>query len=226
MFRTIKDLIKSSMHNWMYERHVEYTFVWKYLSVLLVLPEKLRKEIKILDVGGAESRLSKVLSELGFNVTVIDLAEDDYGSARFVQADILRYEFPKEYFDIIISISTVEHVGLPCYKQKVLDFDGDIHTMDKIYQWLKDGGIALITLPYGKPHHPPEFERVYNQKTLQERILRDMWEVIEIRYARQSEDDPHTFIECSEQDARNYDAVVLLALRKSKVLKYIPVYTG
>jgi len=217
MVAPLKELIEISMVNCMYERRVEYTFVWKYLSVLLVLPPKLRKKIKILDVGGAESRLAKFLAELGFDVTVIDIREDDYGKAKFVQANILNYEFPPESFNIITCISTIEHIGLPCYNQQLKDPAGDIRTVEKIHRWLKNEGIALITLPYGKPHHPPDFERVYTQETLQERILRGLWDIIEIRYARQSDKDPHTFIECSEKEARNYDAVVLLALRKIKL---------
>ncbi|RLG76909.1 MAG: hypothetical protein DRO12_03520 [Thermoprotei archaeon] len=217
----IEELIDISMLNRGYERYVEYAFVWKYLSMLLVLPKKLRSKIKILDVGGAESRLSKTLAGLGFDVTVIDIHEDDYGKARFVKENILTYEFPEGYFDVIIAISTIEHVGLPCYKQAILSHDGDIIAMTKIYRWLKLGGIALVTLPYGKPHHPPEFERVYNLQSLQERILCCRWEIIEVRFARQSDDDPHVFIDCSEEEARNYDAVVLLALRKYWKMGYV-----
>jgi len=202
----IYELIKKSIVNKSDERPLEYLFTW--LSLVMII--SFLTSIKILDVGGSESRVAKTLAELGFDVTVIDINDVDHGSAKFVRENILEYEFPEEEFDVVVAISTIEHIGLPAYGQKLIDSDGDVKTMDKIYRWLKSGGVAIVTLPYGKPHHPPQFERVYNEKTLKERIITDKWNVASILYACK---DGRWNI-CSELEARDRDACVFLVLRK------------
>jgi SAM-dependent methyltransferase len=176
------------------------------------MPYTCRGEVKILDVGGGESKLAKTLAELGFSVTVIDIGEVDCGKAKHIKNNVLDYEFPEETFDIIISISTIEHVGLPCYGQTKLDQDGDIKVMDKIYRWLKPHGLAIITLPYGKPHHPPTFERVYSKETLSRRILSSLWQSVRIDYICNDEG----WRTCLEPETLNRDACVLLFLQKRK----------
>jgi SAM-dependent methyltransferase len=195
-----------------YERPLEYLFLWSNLIPLLAVPEKVRSEVKILDVGGAESLLSKTLAELGFDTYVIDINDVDAGKAKFIKANIFDYDFPENMFNIIISISTIEHVGLPCYGQTIHDRDGDIKTMHKIYKWLAPEGIAIITLPYGKQQrYPPSFARIYDENTLKNRILISQMEIIRKEYICCD----GVWRQASESEAKNYDAAVLLLLRKS-----------
>jgi SAM-dependent methyltransferase len=204
----IDELVKKSMINTGGERPSEYRFIFNELLPFLSLKEK--NKIKILDVGGAESLLSKTLADLGFDVYVIDIKDLDYGKAKFIKENILNYDFPNDFFDIVIAISTIEHIGLSCYNQKILDNDGDIKTIEKIYKWLKPGGIALITLPYGKPHHPPDFERVYNKETLKSRILKENWFISKIEFYAKFD----IWKECQEEETYDKDGVVLLNLKK------------
>jgi 2-polyprenyl-3-methyl-5-hydroxy-6-metoxy-1,4-benzoquinol methylase len=204
----IDELVKKSMINTNDERPTEYRFIFIELLPFLFLKEK--DKIKILDVGGAESLLSKTLADLGFDVYVIDINDLDYGKAKFIKENILNYDFPNNFFDIIIAISTIEHIGLSCYNQKILDNDGDIKTMEKIYKWLKPGGIALITLPYGKPHRPPDFERVYNKETLKSRILKENWFISKIEFYAKFD----IWKVCQEEETYDKDGVVLLNLKK------------
>ena len=87
-------------------------------------------------------------------------------------------------FDIIIALSSIEHFGLQVYNDLVDDLDYDVKAMAKIYDWLKPGGVAYITLPYGKTmlvgridglykEHPNDkWEwRIYNKEHLQKRII-------------------------------------------------------
>jgi len=207
---SISELVNKSLVNKQYERPSEYRFVWSWLSPLLLIPKEYRRYIKILDVGGAESRLAKTLAELGFDVTVIDIKEGDFGKARFIKANVLEYEFPEESFDVILAISTVEHVGLPCYDQDIIDYRGDIVTMKKIYRWLKKGGIAIITLPFGKPHHPPWFERVYNIDTLKTRILVEPWEILDNHVVCEI----YRWNDCAIHIALLSDSAMFLVLRR------------
>jgi 2-polyprenyl-3-methyl-5-hydroxy-6-metoxy-1,4-benzoquinol methylase len=174
----------------------------------------MRREITVLDIGGGESRLAKTLAELGFTVTIIDIGNVDCGKATHVKNNILDYEFPEGTFDIIISISTIEHVGLQCYGQTRLDNDGDIKVMDKIYRWLKPRGLAIITLPYGKPHHPPSFERVYNPDSLKKRILSNCWYILRMEYICKDE----AWRPCQELETKNHDSAVLLLLQKTQCI--------
>lgn len=206
------ELINKSIVNWNAERPLEYQFVWRCLLPLTLIPQKHRKEIKILDVGGAESNLSKTLAELDFDVTVIDINDVDHGKAKFVRENILMYDFPEQSFDIVIAISTIEHVGLQSYGQTKQEDYGDMITMEKIHKWLKSYGLAIITLPYGKPHHPPTFERVYDLTLLDDRILFGDWRIVEIQYIC----DKGEWDTCTEEEARNRDAAVLLLLQKKK----------
>ena len=207
---SITELINMSIENKNAERPYEYRFVWKWLSPLLVLPREGRAKVKILDVGGAESKIAKTLADLGFDVTVIDLNPGDYGRARWIKENILTFDFPENHFEVILAISTVEHVGLPCYGQDVIDEYGDVKTMRKVYRWLKPYGMAIVTLPYGRPHHPKTFERVYNEVRLRNRILVDRWEVLEKVYMC----NKGRWVQDSWINCLNYDGVVMLALRK------------
>ena len=204
------DLVSESMVNQLHERPLEYSFVWSCLAPLTLVPGKCRGEVKILDVGGGESRLAKVLARLGFDVTVLDIGEVDCGSAKYVKANVLDHEFPEESFDIILSVSTVEHIGLQSYGQVKQDEEGDVKTMGKIYRWLKPCGLALVTLPYGKPHHPPTFERVYNKESLRKRILPNHWLVLREEYICCDV----AWRRCLEWETKDRDSAVLLLLQK------------
>ena len=206
------ELIEKSMVNRAAERPVEYAFAWSVLAPLTFLPAECRRRVRILDVGGGESRLAKTLAELGFSVTVIDIGDVDRGGAELVRANVLSYEFPEASFDLIVAISTVEHVGLPCYGQTLLDPDGDVKVMEKIHRWLKPSGLAVVTVPFGKPHHPPSFERVYNRDALQSRIIGDRWRPLLTLFACSSKG----WRTCSMEEAETCDACALLLLVKGE----------
>jgi SAM-dependent methyltransferase len=210
----ISDLIERSIVNRSHERPLEYLFVWTALAALSPTMPADRSRVRILDIRGSESHMARTLAELGFDVTVIDINDVRSGGAKFIRANILEHEFPEGDFDIIIAISTVEHVGLPAYEQTLLDEDGDIKAMAKIHRWLREGGFAIVTLPYGRPHHPPSFERTYNRRTLGERILSIGWEVIAVMYSCYD----GVWRVCTEPETSDRDACVCLLLRKPGVI--------
>ena len=209
----VRELMEKAMVNRLYERSREYEFVFRYIAPLLLYPKPFRKFIRILDVGGGESRLANTLADLGFDVTVIDIGDVDHGSAKFVRANILEYDFPQGCFNLIIAISTIEHIGLPAYGQKILDADGDVETVRKLKKWLAPGGILLITVPYGRPHHPPDFERVYNRESIWRLGVWDL-EILEKSFYCYNRRDPHDFLPCRQEEAEKTDAVLCIAARK------------
>jgi SAM-dependent methyltransferase len=206
----ISDLMAKSMDNTAAERPLEYLFVWTALAALSPTMPADRGCVRVLDVGGAESRLAKTPAELGFDVTVVDINDVVSGRAKFIRANILELDFPEDHFDIIIAISTVEHVGLPAYGQTLLDEDGDIKAMEKMYRWLKRGGFVIVTVPYGRPHHPPSFERAYDKRTLAWRILSAGWELVAVMYSCYD----GVWRVCTEPETDDRDGCACLLLRK------------
>ena len=209
----IATLVEKAMGNKQDERPTEYSFVFQCLTPLLAVPKKLRKEIWILDIGCAESHLSKVLADLGFTVFGIDINDWKTGKASFIKADFLKYDFKGMRFDVTIAISTIEHIGLPAYGYNKFVPDGDLKAMVKMYNLTKKGGIAIVTVPYGTPHHPPYFERVYNPATLERLLTIRPWEVIRLEYAMYC-DELGKWRKADPDEALFHDAVAMALLRK------------
>ena len=152
----------------------------------------------ILEIGDQESYLSYILSRRGFNYfgndlrgklqtyeETLDKAFDvvNLGSYTFYQGDFMQLKSNTQ-FDIIISLSTIEHAGLGTYGEMIDDLDYDMKMARKIYDWLKPNGVAYITVPYGKTmlvgridgfykeHLSDKWEwRIYNSEHLQKRII-------------------------------------------------------
>jgi SAM-dependent methyltransferase len=98
---------------------------------------------------------------------------------RFETRDARRTGFPDRTFDRVAAISVVEHI----------EGDGDSTAMSEIGRVLKPGGIAVISVPYSRgfkmkmtrsrlygTENPGKrerlFERVYDQQSLERRLLR------------------------------------------------------
>jgi SAM-dependent methyltransferase len=75
---------------------------------------------------------------------------------------------PDNFFDAIIMVSTIEHIGLSAYKQLTLEDDGDFKAISELYRILKPNGVLLMSTPYiGKnPFRVDSFERNYNRDRL------------------------------------------------------------
>ena len=77
---------------------------------------------------------------------------------------IVAAPFPPGSFDLILCISTVEHIGLPIYGQHEFPY-GDIFAMRHVRRLLAPGGLLLLTVPFGRAQVNPWF-RVYDQRSL------------------------------------------------------------
>lgn len=133
------------------ERLVEYDFLARNLTSPL-------KKSTMLDVGSARSGLVQVIREFGsrWQAFGIDLAQG--GDAVM---DARSTGFRDGSFDLVISISTVEHVGLV---RNINDKTGDSKAMQEILRVLKKGRSAVVTVPYGRGGGPEH--RIYDRKSL------------------------------------------------------------
>lgn len=167
------------------ERLVEYDFVARNLSRL--------KEANVLDVGAVGSGLAQAISEFrsGWQVIGIDLA-----AGSDVVMDARSAGFRNIAFDQVISVSTIEHVALD-------DKNGDINAMKEIFRVLKNGGTAIITMPYGKRNRLEH--RIYDRKSLAKLV--DRFRVVKKEFYRY---EAGKWLKCSQSAADEADSQVPL----------------
>ena len=107
------------------------------------------------------------LSNLGYQVTGVSLTDYPFlhPNFKFYKKNFFDCDFKENSFDVVILLSTIEHVGLNVYGNKLIDDEGDIKLMEAAYRVLKPGGIVILTTPYGR-YGVRETYRVYDEKRL------------------------------------------------------------
>jgi SAM-dependent methyltransferase len=141
------------------ERIVEYPFA---IKSIIVLP----KRSKIAVVGCHGDLLTTVLPELGYETYGIDVKPFPlkYEKFHFHQEDIRKTGFPSNFFDAVIAVSTIEHVG-------IFDGDeeGDKRAVAEIQRILKPNGIFVATVPFAKEHAKIQMQqRIYDKASLED----------------------------------------------------------
>ncbi|MDD5069842.1 MAG: class I SAM-dependent methyltransferase [Candidatus Omnitrophica bacterium] len=118
---------------------------------------------KILELGCAESSLAIHLATIGHEVTGVDVRVLPYKHPNFlfVQTDIMNMSFYDKYFDVVNCISTLEHIGLGFYKDKVTSDKPDVLAMNEIHRVLKPKGMLLLSIPFGIPKFTAQ-QRIYD----------------------------------------------------------------
>ncbi len=121
-----------------------------------------RRKSKILDIGCRYSLLPLQLASLGHQVIGVDIHKYNgkHPNFSFVKMDFLKTPFKAGFFDLVISLSTIEHFGFGFYGEKKFA-DGDNRAVQRIHKILKKGGVFLLTAPFGKPIDSAWY-RVYN----------------------------------------------------------------
>ncbi|MCU0542519.1 MAG: FkbM family methyltransferase [Oscillatoriaceae cyanobacterium Prado104] len=131
------------------ERAIEIPITLDFLATL-------EKKDKILEIGNTLSHYENSLSEyIGIRPRrIVDKFEVAIGVDNVDFMDISS----EEKYDVIVSVSTVEHIGQGiepssgAYGEqiKVRDLEAPLKAIAKIYELLAVGGKALITVPFGK----------------------------------------------------------------------------
>lgn len=124
------------------ERIIEYPQIFQWLKPSGV----------VLDVGCVSSRLPIQLASLGFEVYGIDLGDYPCRHPKFHFYKVNLFEWtPPRKFDIVIFLSTLEHLGLGVYgEKKQADENTDKKAIDRVYEWMPTGGQLLVSVPFGK----------------------------------------------------------------------------
>ncbi len=136
------------------ERCVEYPWVFARLK---------DSDRRILDAGSSLNHYDLLNLPLwqGRQLHITTLADEGRPSAVvkpvYVYEDLRSMSYPNEFFDAVVCISTLEHVGM----DNTLLYTGDVRkkehkgeayleALDEMKRVLKKGGILYLTMPYGQ----------------------------------------------------------------------------
>lgn len=171
MFGWKENIMREDVRIVVSEQIIEYPLVYRYLEP---------GDKKILDFGGFESILPLQLSALGHHVTVWDQRKYPFNHTNInvFHGDIFEDSVPRALFDVVISISTIEHLGLGRYCDSINE-KPDIIAVRKLWSLVERNGKLLASVPAGKPATQRGY-RVYNEK-----LIRDVFpDIVELEFFR------------------------------------------
>ncbi len=140
---------------------------------------------KILDVGSTGSLLPLKLAKKGYDVHSIDVRSyhEKHPNLTTLCTDIKDTPFTDDFFDAIICVSTIEHVGLSAYGDPEYD-GGDVLSMKEFRRILKEDGRLILTTPFAGEykvlHWRDTYERIYNYEKI--RALFTGWGILKEEY--------------------------------------------
>lgn len=114
-------------------------------------------EKRVLDIGYANAENRYISPLLSLNIPQLfgfDMVVKDVPGIISVVGDIRETSFPDNFFDFVLCISTIEHVGRDNSVYHIpyggADEEGDFKALKEIYRIMRPHGKAVITVPYGK----------------------------------------------------------------------------
>lgn len=144
------------------ERNIEWTFLSREMP---------NGPGEAIEFGCEDGYMSLLAAQKGFHVLANDLQEQSFTWRHplvdFCHGDFLKLDMPRNYFDLAINCSSVEHVGVAGrYGITVTEEDGDILVMERLADVLKQDGLLLMTGPCGRDAILTPWCRVYGAARL------------------------------------------------------------
>ena len=139
-----------------------------------------RGERRVLDVGYAFAEpiwLSALIAAHPRELTGVDLVERDVPGMQSVVADARKLPFADRSFDVVFSISTLEHVGSDNTRYgsgSEHDANGPLDALGELRRVVTRGGRILLTVPTGRAaadswyveHSADEWRELFRQTDL------------------------------------------------------------
>jgi hypothetical protein len=132
---------------------------------------------KVLVVGAHDDFADRMLAESDFDVTAIDLRQQDRPfqapNYRYIRTDFCTW-VPDKTFDVFVALSALEHFGLTTYDEGRLHRYYDVVAMRKAWECLRERGKAYVSVPVGGVYvELPGEWRVYDLESIQSRLQQD-----------------------------------------------------
>ena len=157
-------------------RSREYDFILNNVS-----PRK----TMIMDIGSVGSLLPLKLAEKGHKTYVVDTREyhEKHPNITCITKDINSTDFSENFFDEIICVSVLEHIGMSAYGDPTYK-DGDEITAQLFAKILKNSDKLLITMPFAGEYKILPWldthEKIYDYKSVI--TLFKNWKLIKEEY--------------------------------------------
>lgn len=131
-------------------RYYEYAYVYEAVRVF----SNIKGKPKVLDVGSGFSPFTNVLNTIS-NCCVIDSDKEAIKRQRSlglksILSDATKLPFGDDAFDIVTSVSAIEHFGLHNDRVSEDVINADMLAVDEIRRILKSNGLFIFTVPFAK----------------------------------------------------------------------------
>jgi SAM-dependent methyltransferase len=135
---------------------------------------------RVLDVGAAESTVALSLASLGYHVTALDPRGYPLSHPNLKVSQNGLEDLPADDpYDVIICLSTIEHLGIGSYALDT-DADLDVRALQSAKHLLEPDGLLILTTPCASSARVDALQRVYDEEGLQ-RLL-EGWDVLSKEY--------------------------------------------
>jgi SAM-dependent methyltransferase len=165
----------------------------EYFFMEISMREELAQDCRILDVGSPKLFGFYLAAHYPVELHLTDISRDDIaeyevlwrsvrraaGKVRFAVQDARRLSYPDNHFDVVYSMSVVEHIEGP---------DGDREAIREMLRVLKPGGRMVVSVPAGS-HYAEQyriglrsaairtadrdrhfFQRIYDSRAMRQRL--------------------------------------------------------
>jgi ubiquinone/menaquinone biosynthesis C-methylase UbiE len=174
---------------------------WPRMRWLRKLLNRLEPGSSVLDLGcgsgdPADIEISKEHKVTGVDISQaqINLARQNVPTGHFTHGDAGSVEFQEAHFDAVVSFYTLEHV--PRREHETI--------LQRIYQWLRDGGFLLVSIEAGDFDDVmgewlgvPMFISCFDPETMKQLVTKSGFEILETAIetqVEQSNDVPYLWL--------------------------------
>jgi O-antigen chain-terminating methyltransferase len=122
-------------------------------------------EQRVLDVGSAFAVSVYLRHLIGLGIAElhgVDLSARPIKGMVMTKADVRSMPYPNGHFQLILCISTLEHVGRDNSKYEIAEGgqpEGDVEGLSEMARVLEKQGRILITVPFGRLEHQNWFKQ-------------------------------------------------------------------
>lgn len=148
--------------SWLYEALEKYPILGKDVVI----------------IGSVTPWYESIVCAYGGRPTTIDYNKIETDDDRIMVLTVEEFDKNPKKFDVLLSISSIEHDGLGRYGDRI-NPDGDLAFMAQAKQkFLKEGGHMILAVPVGRDCVVWNAHRIYGRRRLP--LLLEKWDIVEI----------------------------------------------